>query len=160
LSLRCGCDLPAAAMRFTRTLSTKAGSSVIHVREQIRNTGKRDIPYTMCEHVTIGAPFLEKGVTVFDMPATKCHTFPTTFEARPRLTADTAFAWPDGPGNKGETVDMRTIAKRYRVSSDFSTQLMDRKRKHAWFTAMNPKQGVLIAYVWTREDFPWLGNWE
>jgi hypothetical protein len=114
----------------------------------------------MCEHVTFGPPFLAKGVTVFDMPATSGHTFPGEFSSRQRLKADAAFAWPKGPGAKGEAVDMRTIGRDTKRSSDFSTQLMDPKRKDAWFTAVNPQQGLLVAYVWDREDFPWIGNWE
>jgi hypothetical protein len=55
---------------------------------------------------------------------------------------------------------MRMIARRYRVSSDFSAQLMDPKRSDAWFSALNPKLGLMLAYVWRRVDFPWLGNWE
>ncbi|MFO7870718.1 MAG: hypothetical protein R6V03_04725 [Kiritimatiellia bacterium] len=37
---------------------------------------------------------------------------------------------------------------------------MDRRRELAWFSAVNPELGLLLAYVWRREDFPWLGNWE
>jgi hypothetical protein len=55
---------------------------------------------------------------------------------------------------------MRLISRRYRKSSDFSTQLMDPARGDAWFSAINPKQGVMIAYHWNRHDFPWVGNWE
>jgi len=159
-SLTCGCELPVAQMAFERTLSTSKGSLVIGVKEKIRNLSKRDLPYTMCQHVTVGPPFLEKGVTVFDMPATKGHTFPGAFGDPQRLRPDTAFTWPKGPGRRGRKVDMRTIAAKDKVSSDFSTQLMDPAREDAWFAAVNPKLGVLLAYVWKRSDYPWIGNWE
>ncbi len=160
LSLTCGCDLPVAQMSFSRTLSTDQYSNMIHVREEIRSTAKRDLPFTMSQHVTFSPPFLKKGVTVFDMPATKCHTYPEPFEPAARLKTNKAFKWPEGPGVKGEKVDMRMIAKKYRVSSDFSTQLMDPKRKEGWFSAVNPDEGLLVAYVWDRKDYPWIGNWE
>lgn len=151
--------LPAAQMRITRTLHTRRGSCVIHVTETLENLARRDVPFTMCQHVSIGAPFLEKGVTLFDMPATKGHTFPGKFGRVQRLKPDTAFVWPNGPGVHG-TVDLRMISAAQRVSSDFTTQLMNPRMEHAWFSAVNPRRGLLLAYVWRREDYPWVGNWE
>jgi hypothetical protein len=55
---------------------------------------------------------------------------------------------------------MRRIGKEYKVSSDFSAQLMDPRSEQAWFTAVNPRLGLLLTYAWRREDFPWVGNWE
>ncbi|MDA1045153.1 MAG: hypothetical protein O3C57_08025, partial [Verrucomicrobia bacterium] len=101
-----------------------------------------------------------KGVTVFDAPATKGHTVKAGFSDCPRFKSDTAYTWPVGPGAKSEDIDMRQMAARYRKSSDFSTNLMDPKREKAWFSAMNPKQGLMLAYVWDRADYPWLGIWE
>jgi hypothetical protein len=160
VALTCGCELPVAQLSFTRTLVTRRGSNVVEVGEQVRNRARRDVPFTMCEHVTVGPPFLEKGVTVFDMPATRCHTFPGEFEKAQRLKSDTAFTWPHGPGKRGGKVDLRTIGRGDRVSADFSTQLMDPSREDAWFGAVNPRLGLALAYVWRRRDFPWLGNWE
>ena len=159
-SLTCGCELPAAGMKFSRTLSTSRESSVVTVKEKVQNLSKRDVPYTMCQHVTIGPPFLEKGVTLFDMPATRSHTFPGEFSDRQRLKSDKAFFWPHGPGAKGEKVDMRMISRKYRVSADFSTNLIDQSKEDAWLSVLNPKQGALLCYVWKRSDFPWVGNWE
>lgn len=160
VSMTCGCELPAAGISFSRTLSSSRGSRVLHVAETIVSRNRRDVPFTMAEHVTFSPPFLEKGVTVFDMPATKGHTYPVTFEKAQRMRTNTAFTWPKGPGIRGETIDLRRIDKAYRVSSDFTTQLMDPKREHAWFSAINPRLGLLVAYHWKREDFPWIGNWE
>ncbi|MBM4148048.1 MAG: DUF4432 family protein [Lentisphaerae bacterium] len=160
LAMTVGCELPAAGMGITRRFMTSPGSAVVRVRETVTNRLRRDVPYTMCEHVTFGPPFLEKGVTVFDMPATRGHTFPVSFEQHPRLKTDAAFKWPEAPGAKGGTVDLRTIHRRNRVSSDFSTQLMDPSKPDAWFSAVNPKCGLMLAYCWRRDDFPWVGNWE
>lgn len=159
LTFECGCDLPIARMRFVRQISMPAGSRLIRVRSRITSLARQDMPYTMCEHVTFGPPFLEKGVTLFDMPATKGHTFPGPFSKRQRLKPDTAFVWPKGPGPKG-AVDLRTIGTSPARSGDFSAQLIDPRRSEAWFSAVNPALGLGIAYVWNRSDFPWVGNWE
>jgi hypothetical protein len=147
-------------MGFTRTLSTRKGSNVVKVTERIRNRAKVDVPFTICEHVTLGPPFLEKGVTVFDMPATRAHTYPGEFGPTQRLRPNAAFSWPAGPGVSGSKVDMRTIGTEYRTSSDFSAQLIKPSLEDAWFSAVNPSLGLMIAYVWRRKDFPWVGNWE
>ena len=160
VTLVSGCELPAAQMRFTRTLQMPTGASCIRVQEEIVSLSRRDLPFTMCQHVTFGPPFLEKGVTLFDMSATEGHTFPGSFSGTQRLKQDASFRWPKGPGAKGKQVDLRTFGRDVRVSSDFSTQLMDPAREDAWFSAVNPDKGLLVAYMWKRQDFPWLGNWE
>jgi hypothetical protein len=160
LSMTCECILPVAEMHFIRTLNTQKGSNVIDVKEQIRSFSLRDQPFTMAEHVTLGPPFLEKGVTLFDMPATRCHTLPQKSREKQRLKANTAFAWPKGPGVNGQKVDMRMIGREYKTSSDYTANLMDPRKEDAWFAAVNPKLGLMLAYVWRRVDFPWIGNWE
>lgn len=153
-----GCRLPVAQMTLTRRIYMPRGARVIHVRETIRNLSRRDTPFGLCQHVTFGAPFVEPGKTVFDMTATRGHTFPGVFGAPQRLKKDTAFTWPHGPGSRGRPVDLRTM--RTSPNSDFSAQLMDPAREYAWFSAMHPGLRLLVAYVWKRVDFPWLGNWE
>jgi hypothetical protein len=160
LSLTCSCLLPVSQMKFVRTLTTRKNSGVIDVREEIQSLSKRDLPFTICQHVTLGPPFLEKGVTLVDAPATKSHTFPGTFSPSQRLKSDKAFVWPKAPGSNGKTVDLRMIGKEYKATSDFATQFMDQKKDAAWFSAINPKQGLMVAYVWKPSDFPWLGIWE
>jgi hypothetical protein len=160
MSLTCGCDLPAARMRFSRTISSRRDSDVIHITESVLSLAACDMPFTICEHVTFGPPFLEKGVTVFDMPATQCRTFPGKFEDPQRLMPDTPFQWPQGPGADGRAVDMRMIRTEDAVSGDFSAQLMNPAREDAWFSALHPQKRLLVAYMWKRRDFPWVGNWE
>ncbi len=159
-----GCELPIARMRLERILTLDRGSCIVRIRERISNLARCDVPFTMCQHVTFGAPFVEPEVTIFDMSATQGRTFPGVFGDPQRLKSDTAFAWPDGPGVKGR-VNLRTMGRN--KNSDFYTNLMNtasrgtgRKQEHAWFSAVNPKQGLLMAYVWRRSDYPWLGVWE
>jgi hypothetical protein len=111
------------------------------------------------EHVTLGPPFLEKGVTAFDASATWGQVLPTEFSRRHRLKKGAEFEWPLVEGADGKTVDLR-VYPNDEYSGDFTAQLMDAKKEWAWFTAVNPKQRLLIGYLWRRNDFPWLGNWE
>lgn len=164
MSFKYGCFLPVAQMRIVRTVSLRTGSNVVHVRETIINLARRDVPFTMCQHVSFGPPFLEPNVTVFDMPATIGHTFPGKFSDSQRLKADHDFKWPNGPGLKGKAnraarvVNLRFMGKG--KNSDFHANLMDLKKEQAWFSAVNPRIGLMLAYVWRRSDYPWLGVWE
>jgi len=157
LVFKYGCVLPIAQMRFVRTVTLEAGSSIARIREVVVNLARRDVPFTMCQHVTFGPPFAEPAATIFDMSATKGHTFPGPFGRRQRLKPDTSFTWPFGPGVQGK-VDLRFIGRA--PYGDFTANLMNPKQKHAWFSALNPRLGLMMAYVWRRADFPWLGIWE
>ena len=152
-----GCVLPIAQMRFVRTVTLEAGSAIVRVREVVVNLARRDVPFTICQHVTFGPLFVEPSETIFDMSATKGHTFPGLFGRRQRLKPDTPFTWPFGPGVTGK-VDLRFIGRA--PYSDFTANLMNPKQEHAWFSALNPRLGLMVAYVWRRADFPWLGIWE
>ena len=152
-----GCVLPIARMRFARTVTLDAGSSIVRIRETVVNLARCDFPFTMCQHVTFGPPFAEPAVTIFDASASKGHTFPGEFGKLQRLQANRPFNWPLAPGVKGR-VDLRFIGRP--AYSDFASNLMNPKQEHAWFSALNPRLGVMVAYVWHRADFPWLGIWE
>jgi hypothetical protein len=158
VSLTCACDLPLAGLRVERTLALRPRSPVIRVTERVQNLLRRDQPFTMCEHVTFGPPFVEPGVTLFDMPATLGATFPGEFGKPQRLKPNARFRWPNAPGARGGVVNLRTMGKGR--NGDFSTQLMNPGLEHAWFSAVNPRLGLMVAYVWRRHDFPWIGNWE
>ncbi len=152
-----GCDLPIAQMAFTRKVVLQAGSTTVRISETVRNKARHDVPFTMCQHVTFGPPFLEPDVTVFDMSGTKGQTFPDSLSKFQRMKSSTNFVWPRGPGRKGQ-VDLRRMGKG--KNSDFVAVLMDPKLEHAWFSAVNPRQGLMVAYVWRRDDYPWTGIWE
>ncbi len=157
LFFSCGCFLPHASILFVREFRLKAGEPVVWVQNRLINPTACDRPFTFCEHATFGPPFVESGITLFDMSATRGHTFPGSFSNRQRLAPNAPFDWPNAPGAQGGTVDLRTLTPH---SSDFTTQLMDPTRKQAWMGAVNPKLGLAIVYAWPRQDYPWLGNWE
>lgn len=152
-----GCLMPVAQMHIARAVSMRAASNIINVRETITNLACRDVPFTMCQHVTFGPPFLQPEVTLFDLPAVRSHTFPGHFSDTPHLKPDHDFKWPDGPGWKGK-VNLRVAVKG--AYSDYHANLMDPKKEQAWFSAVNPRLGLMVAYVWRRADYPWVGIWE
>lgn len=152
-----GCNLPIAQLRLVRAVSMRAGAQVVKVRETISNLARRDLPFTICQHVTFGPPFLEPNVTAFDLPSVKGHTFPAKFGSPQRLKIDHDFKWPAGPGINGR-VNLRFAGRpRY---GDFHANLINSGNELGWFSALNPRLGLLVAYVWRRADYPWVGVWE
>jgi hypothetical protein len=150
---------PQAQLRFTRTILFSS-SEVIRIREEAENLSALDRPVAWTQHVTLGDPFIEPGVTQFRASATKSKVIESDFTGgKGYMKIGAEFDWPHVPDIKGGTVDMRKFVD-LPVSGAFSTHLMDPKRENAFFLAWSPKSKLLIGYVWKGTDFPWLGIWE
>src|SRR5450755_1109397 len=61
--------LPEAQIKLTRELSADSRDAVIYCQETSLNLSSFDRPISWNEHVTFGPPFVEPGVSTFDMPA-------------------------------------------------------------------------------------------
>ncbi len=151
-------DLPQAQMRLLRTLSLDSNQPVVYCEETATNMGSFDRPISWNHHVTFGPPFLEPGVTLFDMPATQSRVCPQTFSTRMSLQPDADFLWPNAPDKDGGLLSLRTSAKgRY---GHYTAHLLDPSLKTAYIAACNPRVRLLILYLFSRKDYPWVGNWE
>lgn len=142
-------DLPESRTRFTRTISLTAGEPVAYFENRAENLSALDRPVGWCEHVTVGPPFLKKGVTLFDASLT-----------RGRKLGDnsgTGFQWPTGEAETA--IDLRTVRDVER-SGFVNNFLVDRNEEFGYFTAVNPEQRLLLGYLFRRDEFPWLNVWE
>jgi len=70
-SLTLAVDLPESQTRFARSLTVFGDESVVYFDEEASNLARLDRPVGWCEHVTLGPPFLKKGVTLFDASLTR-----------------------------------------------------------------------------------------
>jgi hypothetical protein len=150
---------PEAGLAFRRAI--RFGSpSVVHIAEEVENLTAWDRPIAWTQHVTLGAPFVEPGLTEFRTSASRSKVFETDFAGdKSYMEAGAEFNWPHAPRRGGGTVDLRTFSG-LPVSGAFTTHLMDPARANAFFLAWNPRSKVLIGYIWKQADFPWLGMWE
>ncbi|MEO7652252.1 MAG: hypothetical protein ABIZ80_17445 [Bryobacteraceae bacterium] len=141
-------DLPESRTRLTRTL--RVDGQVVWFEETGENLSAWDRAIGWCQHVTIGPPFLEKGVTIVDASVT-----------RGRFRGDTSgkeFVWPAGEEG-GKRIDLRTV--RNLPESGFVNNFMvNPSRKLAFFGAFNPKYKLLFGYIFPRAEFAWLNVWE
>ena len=68
----------------------------LRIVERVTNLNPTDRPIAWTQHVTLGPPFLEAGVTEFRASATRSKVFEAQFGADDYLTPGAEFDWPDG----------------------------------------------------------------
>lgn len=146
-SLTLAVDLPESRTRFARSLTVFGDEPVVYFDEEATNLSRLDRPVGWCEHVTLGPPFLKKGVTIFDASLTRGRASGSS--------GGEERQWPRGENG----VDLRAVpdVERSRVVDNF---LVDPTRELGYFTAVNPESGLLFGYVFRRSEFPWLNLWE
>jgi hypothetical protein len=146
--LELGAELPESHTRFVRRLTVHG--TVVWFDETATNEAAWDRPVSWCEHVTMGAPFLERGVTTFAASATR---------GRPNGSAANAQqVWPQGREDDKE-IDLETV--RHAASGgEVNNYLVDPSRAIGYFAAFNPKQSLVFGYIFRRTDFHWLNVWE
>lgn len=149
--------LPLAALQIERHL--ELSDRVLRVRETVQNLSSHDRPVGWTQHVTLGPPFLQKGVTEFRASATRSKVFESAFGTADYLQAGAIFEWPIAPRSNGGVADLRVFTDAA-SSSAYTAHLMDRQRHDAFFVAFKPDERLAFGYVWRRADFPWLGIWE
>lgn len=157
-SLVYGCTLPEAQIRFRRTIKIDKQNPVVYCEESALNLGSFDRPISWTEHVTYGPPFLEPGVTMFDIPAVTSKVAAAKYSPDIALKPDAEFLWPLAPNKAGGNSDLRTT--REGRFENYSAQLLDRRQEFGFTAACNPRLRLLVVYVFRRSDFPWVGNWE
>ena len=156
--LQYGLTLPEARIRFSRTLTLDRVNPVIYCEEEAVNLSPYDRPISWNEHVTFGPPFLETGITWFDMPATRAKVCAGSYSPRFFLQPDAEFSWPNAPTKNRKRMNLRTTpALRF---GHYTAQLLNPELEIAFIAACNPRLKLLVVYAFRRADFPWVGNWE
>jgi hypothetical protein len=156
--LQYGLTLPDAQIRFCRKLTLDRRNAVTYCEEEAVNLSRYDRPISWNEHVTFGPPFLEAGVTWFDMPATRAKICPASYSSRFSLKPDAEFTWPNAPTKNRKRMNLRMMpARRF---GHYTAQLLNPELEIAFIAACNPRLKLLVVYAFRRADFRWVGNWE
>jgi hypothetical protein len=149
--------LPEARLRVERRIQLKGAA--VHIVEAVENLTATDRPVGWTQHVTLGPPFLENGVTEFRASATRSKVLDTTFGTADYLTTGAEFDWPSAPRADGTIADLR-VYNASAKSGAYTAHLMDTRLVDAFFLAFSPTRRLAFGYVWKRADFPWMGIWE
>jgi hypothetical protein len=148
--------LPLAGLNLERRIELRGRA--VRIRERVQNEAGIDRPIAWTQHVTLGPPFLERGVTEFRASATRSKVYEKTFGASDYLRPAAEFSWPHAPRLDGGREDLQVYTAAER-SCAYTAHLMDPRREHAFFAAFAPRLRLTLGYVWRRADFPWLGIW-
>jgi hypothetical protein len=150
--------LPLAQLDFEREIEL-AGGGVVKIRETVTNLTGMDRPLAWTQHVTLGPPFLEAGLTRLDMNASKSMVFPGNFgEAQP-YKPGALFDWPHAPNKDGSITDLRIQSSAERLAG-VTCHVVDPASEYGSFEAFDPRTRLLFGYRWNRADFPWISLWE
>ncbi|MFL6417666.1 MAG: hypothetical protein ACJ74Y_18595 [Bryobacteraceae bacterium] len=139
--------LPASQLDFERRI--RLDRNRIYISETVENLSILDRPVAWTEHVTLGPPFVERGITQIRTTATRSCT----------LSGGVEFDWPLLPEPGGNKRDLR-VFNSAPSSGGYTAHLSNPASPHAWFFAYSPHSNIAIGYVWRTADFPWLGIWE
>jgi hypothetical protein len=151
--------LPLAQLDFTRNIDIRQ-NGVIGIRETVTNLTSMDRPIAWTQHVTLGSPFIEPGMTRLHIPARQSMVFPTDLNAQhQRYRPAAEFTWPLAPTKDGGTLDL-SVFPDLEHSAGVTAHVVDGNRETAFFLAWHPKTQVLCGYAWRRADFPWISLWE
>jgi hypothetical protein len=156
-TLQASAILPEAQLHFGRTISLDPGWPVVYCEEQARNSSAFDRPISWNEHVTFGPPFVEPGITILDMPASRGKVCPAGYSSRPIIKPDAEFQWPLAPAIRRGILNLRTIPRRR--FGNYTAQLLDPAARIAFISACNPRLRLLVVHAFRRADFPWVGRW-
>src|SRR5688572_27783538 len=110
-SARFSVTLPLSHETFTRIFRIVDGENIIWVESELESMLAFDRPAFWGEHATIGAPFLEPGKVVVDMPVERAKTKgyqEQAATANRQLRSFTDFTWPMAPTRDGQLFDVRS----------------------------------------------------
>ena len=144
-------------MRFRRTLRIRDGESTLYFTESTTNLTRIDSPFCCQQHVTLGPPFVEGGVSRVDLPAKRGHTNPVVIHETDPLAANQLYDWPHAPLQGGGTRNLQLYPEdRYMA---VVSVLLEPEEEFAYTAVSNPRLGLLLVYAFPREIFPWTALW-
>jgi len=146
--------LPLVQETLTRTLTMAPKERVLLVESQLESEVAFDRVILWAEHATIGAPFLSLGKTVVDQSAKRCRTKPYDDPGPSGFPSGEDFEWPTLPGHGDLRVAPETSGRMDHIGC-----LMDESREDEFITAIHTDENLLIGYLFSRRDFPWVQHW-
>ena len=154
--------LPLAQEILTRSYRVVGGENIVRVDSELENLLAFDRPVFWGEHATVGAPFLEPGKVVVDMPSEKAKTRAYDTQGAGatsrQLPSFVDFRWPMAPTRDGQVLDLRSAPLKP-GGLEHSTTLLDTSRRLGFVTALHVDKKLIIGWVFRREEFPWIQTW-
>jgi len=147
--------LPMTNYVVKRSLSMLPGQSVVLVQEEIENLESLDRPYHWVQHVTFGKPFIEYGKTRLDAPVSRIAFSPDSDDP----SNINAVQWPM-VNIEGQDLINIGVYDSDQGEGLYRAWFMDPERETTWFTMYNKEHNLLVGYIFSKEENPWIGDWQ
>lgn len=142
-------SLPIAGLEIRRSVTLADSAAVVIVSETVTNRNKLGRPYNMVQHATIGPPFLDE-TTVVDSNAGR-----GLMQSSPLPNPEQIeIRWPQAT-NHGVPVDLRRLTN----DPDPNVVSFVVDGEVGWVTATNASRELLLGYIFSTADYPWLNLW-
>jgi len=141
--------LPLAGLEIHRSVQLSESGAVFTVSETVTNLNKLGRVYNMVQHATIGPPFLDE-TTVVDANAQRglMQSSPLPNPEQPEIH------WPQAI-KQGNPVDLRRLTN----DPDPNVVSFTIDGEVGWVTATNASKELLLGYLFSTADYPWLNLW-
>ena len=150
--------LPLANLRVERTDSAvrpgRCGS-----RRRVENLSGVDRPVGWTEHVTLGPPFLEKGVTEFRASASRSKGVRAGLRERRLPRPGRRVRLARRASSRRRNCRPAALERGSSVECLYGSP-HGPAAGHRFFRGVFAGCGLAFGYVWRRADFPWMGIWE
>jgi hypothetical protein len=120
------------------------------VQEEVTNDNPLGRIFNIVQHPTIAPPFLDEN-TIVDCNGTRGFAQGGSLP-NPEEPSTT---WPQALKKSGERVDLRLLT----TDPDPNVVSFEISEPLGWVSAVNPQKGLMIAYVWRTNDYPWVSLW-
>lgn len=153
-----GAELPKTQYKIERAVTLAARDTVVRVEEWIENLAAYDRPYNRNQHATFGAPFVTPARNVLDMSGTRGVTDPKR-TAGGKWREGQLFQWPAAP--RADTIEL-SLRDFHAIPGGqvYTPVLTDRSKPQGWFAIYNEDYPLLVGYVFSAEDHPWIIDWQ
>ena len=123
-----------------RTVSLRAGESILRYSETVANEGKRDLQFMWGHHPAFGPPLLDQSC-ILDAPAAKVQV------------DGTFYTWPiDGSGRDHSCMTAE--------QSDHEVMKYLHELSEGWVALTNPARRLGIALIFDLNVFPYVWLWQ
>lgn len=148
-------NLPLSRYHVSRNLTMYNGHPVVLVEEEIENLEGFDRPYQWVQHITFGNPFIDFGKTFVDAPVSRI----AFNENKDDSSNINTVQWPMVKTITGNSFDVG-LFNTDKEEGFYRAWFMDPERTHTWFTMYNKEFSLLIGYIFSKEENPWIGDWQ
>ena len=153
--LTASAELPLTKYAINRSLTLLPGQSVVLVEEVVENLETFDRPYHWVQHVTFGKPFIEYGKTMVDAPVSRIAFSPKNDDPSNLNTVQ----WPIVRTEAGDNINAGVFSSD-KGEGGYRALLMDPEREYSWFTMYNIDLNLLVGYIFSKDENPWIGDWQ